>query len=222
MSFTGRAGFFGPLAAYQGSYHPSVYAKYSRGGGSQNAVGTLGKAFAYKRPQLADGGGIDEPNPYSEPPRNDLSNDYHQGHTTGRDAVSYSWGKVSPHFKNDGAEVTPHGHNEVTPRRLAQGGKAQMTPAWKDRPFAVSQNTKAGHGLKIHAPHSGEGLVMNIHLGPVGPHAISLSHSGAVNVMNVERAASRALQGDAPPSPFPVPAVPAVIPMGARGQQGTH
>jgi hypothetical protein len=29
-----------------------VYAKYSRGGGFQNDVGTLGKAFAYKRQPL--------------------------------------------------------------------------------------------------------------------------------------------------------------------------
>ena len=49
-------------------------------------------------------------------------------------------------------------------------------------------------GLKINAPHSGEGLLMNIHLSPVGPHALSLTHGGGVNV---ERMAERNLQSDA-------------------------
>ena len=53
--------FFGVTGKpYTGAYHPSVYAKYSRGGGSENAVGTLGKAFAYNRPVFSDGGAADD------------------------------------------------------------------------------------------------------------------------------------------------------------------
>ena len=47
---------FGAMTPYNGPYHPSVYRKYSRGGGSENAVGTPGEAFAYKRPRFPDGG----------------------------------------------------------------------------------------------------------------------------------------------------------------------
>jgi hypothetical protein len=237
MSFIGRNGFFGAMTPYIGPYHHSVYAKYSRGGGSENAAGTLGKAFAYKRPRFSDGGAADDAdpydsdiqnieaatqpsqprrpgqvegmmqainqwvqgpsgisqrfansglydiqrasaslqesvdpdtadkiqkytdkitdkaaaadpdtpglpplkqraqggnvmagkmrerrNPYEKPPHNNANNDHHQGHTMGRDGQSYSWGKVSPDFQNQGAEITPHGHNQVTPRKLAHGG----------------------------------------------------------------------------------------------------
>ena len=49
--------FFGKLKPYSGAYHPSVYAKYSRGGdASRNGTGTLGAAWAYKRPQFDSGG----------------------------------------------------------------------------------------------------------------------------------------------------------------------
>jgi hypothetical protein len=95
---------------------------------------------------------------------------------------------------------------------FARGGQAKITPAWKDRPFAVS----TPRGLKINALHPGHGLVMNIHLSDVGPHAISLSHSGAV-VSPVECMAARALQSDARPAPFHAPQAPAVVPMGAAG-----
>ena len=201
MSFTGSKGYFGPLASFNGHYHPSVYAKYSRGGGSENATGTLGKSFAYKRPKLAQGGNVvagkmsEQNNPYKQPPRNGPNNDYHQGHTRGRDGMSYTWGKVSPRFQNDGAEITPQGHNEVTGRKLARGGKAQMT------------HTQAGNGLHI---HSGEGLILNIHLSNVGADAISLQHSGAVQrPVHVQRPALRV-----PSFPvFPVrrPIQPAVV-----------
>ena len=73
-----------------------------------------------------------------------------------------------------------------------------MTPAWKDHPYPVAQRTQKG--LKIHAPHSGEGLVMNIHLSDVGPHAISFhsgpdGYSGGVDSSRmVQRQASHALQ----------------------------
>jgi len=134
-------------------------------------------------------------NPYKRPPHNNAGNDYHQGYQVARGSGDYSWGKMSPRFSNQSAEIQPHGHNEVTPRRRARGGKAnedyacggqaedylspaqrrayeshsrfakggaaKMTPAWKDRPYPVAQRTQKG--LKIHAPHSGEGLVMNMH-----------------------------------------------------------
>src|SRR5690349_3580109 len=178
--FIGPKGYFGALTPYTGAYHPSVYAKYSRGGGSENATRTLGKAFAYKRPHFAQGGNVatgkmnEHNNPYKQPPRNDARNNHHSGHTTARGGASYTWGKVSPRFQNEGAEITPQGHNQVTGRKLARGGKAQ-----------------AGNGLRIHAPHSGSGLVLNIHLGPVGANALSLTHSGGVD-------ASRMVQREVP------------------------
>jgi hypothetical protein len=52
----------------------------------------------------------------------------------------------------------------------------------------VSHNSRTS-GLRINAAHSGEGLVMNIHLGPVGQHAISFhsggDYSGAVDQSRV-------------------------------------
>ena len=157
-------------------------------------------------------------NPYKKPPHNNASNDYHQGYQVARGSGEYSWGKVSPRFSNQSAEIEPHGHNEVTPRKRAHGGGcscwrcggrfakggAAITPAWKDRPTPMAQRTQKG--LKIHAPHSGEGLVMNIHLSPVGAHAISFhsgpeGYSGAVNVA---RMAARGLASAARPQPFPV------------------
>jgi hypothetical protein len=72
-----------------------------------------------------------------------------------------------------------------------------MTPAWKDRPFAVSHNTRVGHGLRINAPHPGHRLVLNIHLSNVGPHALSLSHSGGVDASRmVERMAAHRLAAE--------------------------
>ena len=64
MSFIGRNGFFGALTPYSGAYHPSVYRKYSRGGGSVNGTGTLGKAFAYTRPRFSGGGEAGAGDPY--------------------------------------------------------------------------------------------------------------------------------------------------------------
>jgi hypothetical protein len=126
-------------------------------------------------------------------------------------------------------------HNQMTPRkgtshggggctcgrcggRFAKGG--QVTPAWKDRPYAVPH--KDGSGLKIHAPTSGSGLVMHIHLSDVGPHAISFGHgdaySGGVDSSRmVERQAMHRLTSEARPTPFPVQRAPAVAPMDAAG-----
>src|SRR5262249_25404270 len=57
------SGFFGKLKPYSGAYHPSVYAKYSRGGGARNGIGTLGAARASKRPMFSDGGTADDSDP---------------------------------------------------------------------------------------------------------------------------------------------------------------
>jgi hypothetical protein len=345
MGFFGKAGFFGPLETFRGKYHPSVYAKYSRGGGYQNGVGTLGKAFAYTRPKFSGGGAADNSDPtafdssdpifnqprqqprrpgqvegalqaiqqwgqgpegvsqrfanpglwdierasdslqrtvdsdtadkiqkhtdkiadevapglpspkqrakggnvasgiesnarkYQKRPANSANNDPHSGYQAARGAGDYSFGPVTSRFSNEGAEITPHGHGEVKRRggegedylpsaqrrayerdsRFARGGQAKMTPVWKDRPFAVSQNTKVGNGLKIHAPHSGSGLVMNIHLSDVGPHAISF-HSGPEGYsggVNLERMASHAMQADDRSQafhPFQAPQVAAAAP----------
>ena len=56
MSFIGRAGFFGPLPTFNGRYHDSVYAQYSRGGGYDGGGVKRGRAFAYTRPKFDDGG----------------------------------------------------------------------------------------------------------------------------------------------------------------------
>jgi hypothetical protein len=66
--------------------------------------------------------------------------------------------------------------------------KPRITSAWESKSPRVGK-------LHVGAPHSGEGLVLNVHLSPVGPHALSLTNSGGVNV---ERMAQRNLQSDAP------------------------
>ena len=54
-----------------------------------------------------------------------------------------------------------------------------MTQPWRDRPPHIKQRLARGSGSpRIHVEHPGGGLVMNIHLGDVGPHAISFGHSG--------------------------------------------
>jgi hypothetical protein len=61
MSF-GR--FFGVHGQpFSGAYHPSVYRKYSRGGGPAGGGYRLGNAFAYTRPKLSDGGQADDSDP---------------------------------------------------------------------------------------------------------------------------------------------------------------
>jgi len=136
---------------------------------------------------------------------------------------------------NYAAQIEPTGHAETKRRngadedyltpaqrrayesqaRFAKGGAAKMTPAWRDRPYPVAQRTPKG--LKIHAPHSGEGLVMNIHLSDV--HAISL-HSGPDGYsgrVNVERMAARGLQSDAHPQMFHAPQAPQLGLQGVLG-----
>jgi hypothetical protein len=157
---------------------------------------------------------------------------------TQRDAMLFRTnGEKCRHaFQSQGAEITPHGHNETTPRKLAHGGScscwryggrfakggAAVTQAWRDRAFAV----QSAKGIKIHAPHSGEGLVMNIHLSPVGAHAISLhsgpdGYSGAVDSSRmVQRSAERRLTQAARPTPFPAPQAPA--PMAGPTAIPTH
>src|SRR5262249_55902719 len=139
--------------------------KYSRGGG--HTVARLGPGFAYTRPKLAAGGNVtgtgnDVLPEYDETPRNGPDNDPGSGYQTARGSNDYSWGKVSPRFQNNGAEIEPHGHGETT-RRNGQGEDY------------LSQGSGAP---KIHAEHSGSGLVLNIHLSDVGPHAITLGDNG--------------------------------------------
>jgi transcription elongation factor len=119
VDFIGKQGFFGPLKPFTGAYHHSVYQRYSpqryspqryspqrysRGGGGENAVGTLGKAFAYKRPGFSDGGNVMEKNRYNGPRPSGPDNDH---------------GGVCTCWRCGG--------------KFAKGGLAQMTPAWKDR-----------------------------------------------------------------------------------------
>jgi len=215
MSFFGKAGFFGPLKPYTGPYHPSVY---KRGGGM--AAGTLGKAFAYKRPQLANGGMPTEDyarggNVYAkQPPNGPRANDPGSGHTAARGGGDYSWGKKTSR-NNYAAQINPTGHGETKRRagtvnddylspaqrrayesheRFRRGGAAKVAP-WTDRPPHIKQRLARGSGApKIHVPHDG-GLVLSIHLSDVGPHAITLGHSGGVDTSRmVQRQASHALQ----------------------------
>jgi hypothetical protein len=214
MSFEGKNGFFGKLPKpYTGSYHPSVYA---RGGGA--ALGTLGKAFAYKKPQLANGGNIDPATfaqggnvvtgndvlpRYDRKPQNGASNDIGSGYQSARGSNDYSWGKVSPRFQNNGAELHPQGRGEVKRRagtlnddylspaqrrayeaheRFRRGGAAKMSPAaaWQSKSPALKQRLARGSGPKIHVPHGGAGSVLAIHLGPVGDDAIDPANGGRV------------------------------------------
>src|SRR5262249_56246738 len=55
-------------------------------------------------------------NPYKKPPHNNAGNDYHQGYQAARGSGDYSFGKVSPRFENDGAEIQATGHNKVKRR----------------------------------------------------------------------------------------------------------
>jgi hypothetical protein len=158
-----KAGFFGPLKPFTGTYHPSVYA---RGGGA--ALGTLGKAFAYKRPQLAQGGNVPGNNVlprYAKQPVNNASND--PGSSGGQDE-DY----LRP------AQRRAYESHE----RFRRGGAAKITPAWTDRPYHVKQRLARGSGApRIHVDHPGSGLVMSIHLSDVGPHAITLGDHGGVD-----------------------------------------
>src|SRR5262249_50078103 len=91
VSFIGKNGFFGALPTYTGAYHPSVY---KRGGGM--AAGTLGKAFAYKKPQLASGGSVtgtgnDVLPLYTKQPDNSPNNDPSGGFQSAKGGRDYSW-----------------------------------------------------------------------------------------------------------------------------------
>src|SRR5262249_1050507 len=133
------------------------------------------------------------------------SNDSGSTYQSARGSNDYSWGKKTSR-NNHAAQIEPTGHSETTRRsgmtddyltpaqrrayesqaRFAKGGK--ITPAWTDRPYHVKQRMAHSNSPRIHAEHSGEGLVLNIHLSDVGPHAITLGHSGGVD-------ASRMVQG---------------------------
>jgi hypothetical protein len=60
---------------------------------------------------------------------------------------------------------------------------------------------------------------MNIHLSPVGAHAINLTHTDSGGI-NVERMAARGLQADArPANPF-MPQAPSIAGLGGPDQFG--
>ena len=320
------SGFFGKLKPYTGAYPPSVYAKYSRGGGT--ALGTLGKAFSYKRPAFDAGGAADDssdpiaqidaalasPQQQRQPSMGEQYLKFAQQWGGGPEGVNQRFSGGSPYdiarasddlsqldedtrekvakyaekaqdeindelaSKEPGLNYARGGNAFVnfwnaTKKIRRRGGKAvedyarggnvsqqladrylrqniggsgihptKDLPDYDEEPqntasndshqaytaphsgdqlplksshgsrgtgFArggstVKQRNRIGKGMHIAAPHSGEGLVMNIHLSNVGPHALSLTHSGGVNV---ERAASRALQSYGHPQPFhPMPA----------------
>jgi hypothetical protein len=180
---------------------------------------------------------------YTKQPKNNAANDAGSTYQAARGSNDYSWGKVSPRFQNNGAELEPQGHGETKRRsgttedylppaqrrayeaheRFRRGGAAKVTPAWQDLPAHVTQRLKVGSGApRIHVEHSGEGLVLNLHLSPVGDHALNLSHTGGVNADWVRNAASHALHADARPVPFrsmPAPQVGAqAAPAGGFGQ----
>jgi hypothetical protein len=137
---------------------------------------------------------------YAKKPANSPNNDPSGGFQSARGGADYSWGKVSPRFQNDGAELHPTGHNETKRRsgmtddylppamkralesqaRFAKGGKVSPATAWQDKPQHIKQRLARGGGPRIHVPHEG-GLVLNIHLSNVGPHAITLGDHGGVD-----------------------------------------
>ena len=67
----------------------------------------------------------------------------------------------------------------TTPSRRAQ---AASTPETVLNVSVKTWQGRLAQPSRIHVPHSGQGLVMTIHLNDVGEHAISLGNSGAVNV----------------------------------------
>jgi len=89
--------------------------------------------------------------------------------------------------KNPYATPLPDGHDLPPSASTKYRAKPNVTAAWTGR----QRNPK---GMHIKAPHSGEGLVLNVHLSNVGPHAVSLTHSGGVKM------AERNLQSDARPA----------------------
>jgi hypothetical protein len=161
MSFIGKNGFFGALKPADPHYaryaldpsYAKFVDKYSRGGGSENGLGTLGRAFAYQRPKLAQGGSISETdNPYDGEgvPENNAGGG---GHVAARGGADYSWGPGD--WDNDGAEIMPTGHDNTKRRKLARGGATERRHAYFTVPLSAKESVQ-----KIHVdPEDHEGLV---------------------------------------------------------------
>jgi len=133
-----------------------------------------------------------------QPPNDPSSNDPGSTYEGARGSGDYSWGKVSPRFQSQGAEITPHGHGDVTRRkgtgedylrpaqrralenqsRFAKGRKVSPASAWQSKSPVVAQRLARSNAPRIHAPHEGAGAVLQIHLGPVGDDAIDLRANG--------------------------------------------
>src|SRR5262249_28750148 len=152
------------------------------------------------------------------------SNDSGSTYQSARGSNDYSWGKKTSR-NNHAAQIDPTGHSETTRRsgmtddyltpaqrrayesqaRFAKGGK--ITPAWTDRPYHVKQRMAHSNSPRIHAEHSGEGLVLNIRSVRCGPPCDNPRPQRRVDASRmVQRQASHALQSYGHPTPFHAPA----------------
>jgi hypothetical protein len=208
MSFIGKHGFFGALKPADPHYaryaldpaYAKFVDKYARGGGSENAVGTLGRAFAYRRPKLDDGGSVEEwarggnitagnqseaYNPYDDVPENNPENDHHAGHTVARGGGDCSWGPVPSDWDNNGAEIMPTGHNETKSRKRAEGGAVERRHPYYTAPVEPKEQAR-----KIHVePQDHEGLV-TINILQEMPTTARLVHGRVIGVMGAHGAAA--------------------------------
>jgi hypothetical protein len=178
------------------------YGDYARGGNVSQQL-----ADRYLRQNIG-GSGIhpaEGMHDYDEAPTNSPSNDPHssyvKGHPGDQLPLKSRKGSEGTGFARGGSTVNknpyatplPDGHGLPPSVSTRFRAKPRVTAAWETK-------QRIGKGMHIAAPHSGEGLVLNVHLGNVAPHALSLTDSGGVNVA---RMAGRASQSDArPTNPF--------------------
>ena len=85
--------------------------------------------------------------------------------------------------KNPYATPLPDGHALPPSISVKHRATPNVMAAWTTK--------QRGKVMRIATPHPAEGLVLNVHLSPVGPNAVSLTHSGGVKM------AERNLQSDA-------------------------
>jgi hypothetical protein len=190
-------------------------------------------ADRYKRQEIGSNGINPGPMPdYDEStkPQNGPDNDSHQGYIKGYHGdqmlLKSRKGSEGTGFARGGSTVkqnpyaTPAADGMPPSIAVKHRAPTRVTAAWENRPVGIKQRNSVGKGLHVGAPHSGEGLVLNVYLSPVGPNAISLTHTGSGGV-NVARMADRSLQGDARPmpagNPFHQGPAPTAIPTGPQG-----
>ena len=168
------------------AYHPSVY---KRGGGA--AAGTLGKAFAYKRPQFDDGGSVDFDDPVFNQPQQQPrqpglqervfkfqanKDQLYAGSPFNTAMNTAALEQLSDRYKQESMYLGDLSKAKID---VAQGMEGEEEKDAEN----LQQDLARGSGApRIHVDHPGSGLVMNIHLGPVGVDAISLAHSGGVSL----------------------------------------